>query len=72
VGIRDEHDGRVAFLPRPPDQLIEEINICAPSQVHQGHCEEVQDGGLQGHDAKLILSMVHYGLGGNIRVSSRF
>jgi hypothetical protein len=25
-------------------------NFCAPSQVHQWHCEEVQDGGLQGHD----------------------
>jgi hypothetical protein len=31
-------------------QAIKRRNICAPSEVHQGHCAEVQDGGFQGYD----------------------
>jgi hypothetical protein len=39
--------GELQF-PRATNQGIKGRNIYAPSQVHQGHCEEVQDGGLQG------------------------
>jgi hypothetical protein len=37
-------------LIRPTDQAVDGRNMCAPCKVHQKHCEEVQDGGFQGHD----------------------
>jgi hypothetical protein len=42
--IRNVYDGRVVVLSRDSDQAGEGGNLCASSQVHEGHPQEVQDG----------------------------
>jgi hypothetical protein len=44
---RNVLDGRVAVLSRASDQAGEGGNLCASSQVHEGHTQEVQDGRLE-------------------------
>jgi hypothetical protein len=42
--IQDVYDGRIAVLSWASDQVGEGGNLCASSQVHEGHSQEVQDG----------------------------
>jgi hypothetical protein len=42
--IQDVYDGRVVVLSWASDQACEGGNLCASSQVHEGHPQEVQDG----------------------------
>jgi hypothetical protein len=39
--IRDVYDGRIVVLSRTSDQAGEGGNLCASSQVHEGHSQEV-------------------------------
>jgi hypothetical protein len=45
--IRDVYDGRIVVLSRASDEAGEGGNLCASSQVHEGHRQEVQDGRLK-------------------------
>jgi hypothetical protein len=45
--IQNVHDGRIVVLSCASDQEGEVGNLCASSQVHERHSQEVQDGRLK-------------------------